>query len=433
MDILSDELPCATTPWKTASHTTRKQRISRTSSPQPNRRSTKVHALFDADPQCSVQQWKMLVFGNRPEDHMGRDCLLSALLRDHRTTWFHKYLRRPSPWMQAIADTFASKSERRQALQVVVLHYLHKLHLARMLPAAIAEAQGGMEEYYRTLRRVWFCPPVGALMQFDGGDGRLPPVCGRPRLCPWCFARKVVGLHEHMQQTLLVNPEGKTLLLGKVDPFIEPMGGLHGQWHDYDWNEYCEGGCVRGHWGRYYGRLTERVVATRKELIQSLMDHSWSYKIGDGVVFHQLGSGQLGTGQRTFRHNLSLVGVVDNDAFLGLHRETRGEFTWPIRSCKAFENSPLGLQVSWLPFRGDDPQALRVALAGTSLGYGAPQLSGRTELARSWSQWSVELGTHFLARRSDVPGLCPGNQESASVPTVRVVDEEVSDVSWRGS
>src|SRR5258708_4120975 len=173
---------------------------------------------------------------------MGRDCLFASLLRDRRGVWFHKYLRRPSPWMQAIADGFQSKVERHQALQLTVLHFLHKLHLARMLPSAIEEDRGGMEEYYKTLRRVWFCPPVGALMQFNGGDGRLPPVCGMTRLCPWCFARKVVRLHEHLQETLLAEPKGKTLLLGKADPLIEPMGGLHGEWLAHDWREYGEGG-----------------------------------------------------------------------------------------------------------------------------------------------------------------------------------------------
>ena len=110
----------------------------------------------DPDAKGAVEQWKIVAVGHRPEDRLARDCLYSALLRDHRATWFRRYLERPSAWMEALVALVRDKADQRRALQCVVLDYQHKLHLARLYPRLVADY--GDPDDYTFFRRVWHAP-----------------------------------------------------------------------------------------------------------------------------------------------------------------------------------------------------------------------------------------------------------------------------------
>jgi hypothetical protein len=325
---------------------------------------------FDTDPVRSVQDWEIVAFGNRPRDHMVRDCLFASLFRDRRATMFHTYARRPSQWMESAAAHLPS-DDRPKAHQFLALHLLHKRHLARllMIPAHDEDAR-----IYDVLRRIWCCPPVGALMRHRGGT--LPPVCGLARHCPWCFARKVVSLHRVLGRALLADPKGKYLLLGKAEPFAEPEGGLEGECSAQDWRERMSSPRVfkRGGWCNacYYGRDPARILHRRGQLMAALADNA-TWRLAGGLVFHQLGSSQGENGSRTFLHDLAVLGVVEGD-FVERRAAEDGDPQWGTRSVAVIEGTRVGFNVNWFSFLAADPQALRTALAGCSLGYPAPSL-----------------------------------------------------------
>src|ERR1700685_1006392 len=103
------------------------------------------------DPKESVTDWDIQAVGRRPRDFLARDCLFGSLFRDHRVPWFHRYMRRPKPWMENLVNHLPANS-RRQALQYVVLHYLHKLHLTRLMEAADKEFGADSDEMKKLSR-----------------------------------------------------------------------------------------------------------------------------------------------------------------------------------------------------------------------------------------------------------------------------------------
>jgi hypothetical protein len=170
------------------------------------------YGCVDPDAKGVVAQWNILAVGHRPEDYLGRDCLYGSLRRDHRVPWFRRYLKRPSSWMKDLVAHLPSKSDRRQALQCVVLDYLHKLHLARLYPL-LNYMYGYDPEIYENIvfRRLWRCTPYTVQVERRGGGWKNIRGCGYPHLCPWCHARKVVQLHKVIRHGPLKEPAGKTV------------------------------------------------------------------------------------------------------------------------------------------------------------------------------------------------------------------------------
>src|SRR5262249_54097375 len=307
--------------------------------------------------------WRIVAIGHRPKDFLGRDCLYGSLWRDHRVPWFRRYLKKPAPWMEALVDHLGDKSDRRQALQCVVLDYLHKLHLARLYP--ILQYQYGEGCEHNLFRRLWRCTPYTVQVERRNGGKKNIRGCGYARLCPWCHARKVVQLYEVIRQGPLKQTGGKYLLLGKPKPFAEPFCGIDGSWEQADWLSYTQGETVRGHYSRYFGCVPGRAAETRKVLAKALLDAATDLGAENGLLTHQLGSAQLKSGQRTFLHDLGLIAELNEEKAQDLQSMAGEDPLWkgiaPLESLKALE-----LRIRWLLLPADHSSALRVALAGSS-------------------------------------------------------------------
>jgi hypothetical protein len=282
--------------------------------------------------------------------------------------------------MEALVRPLPEKADREQALRHVVLHFLHKLHLSRMISVLEREQQmyGEVDpQVARTMKRLWKCTPYGVEVVRVGRPGKPPPGCNLPRLCPWCHARKVAQLYDILSKGPLQQPRNEYLFLGKGRPFAERMGGVDGSYRQEDWYDYT-GGKVRGHWGRYFGRDRERLAHTRKVLVEGLMDQA-GVGLRNGMWAHQLGSAQLESGHRTFLHDLAMIAEGDEDT---LARMTEGQDGWEFSRGRAFSGPTMEatLEVIWLPLPLENPAALRVALAGSSVRYAVSKL----DLPQEW-------------------------------------------------
>jgi hypothetical protein len=318
-------------------------------------------AGVDPDAKGAVERWKIVVVGHRPEDHLARDSLYSALLHDHRATWFRRYLKRPSAWMEALVAHIGDKADRRRALLCVLLDYQHKLHLARQYPTLVGEY--GDPDDYKFFPRVWRCAPYTVQVVRRNGGRLNIRGCGYPRLCPWCFARKVVEVSEVLRQGPLKNVAGKYLLLGKPNPFAEPFRGIDGQYDHADWLAYTQGETVRGHFARYYGRNPGRMRETKRALSHALLAAAKQLGAAGGLLTHQVGSALVTTsGQLTFLHDLGLVAELTAET-AGSLRQDMGGATWV--STEAVGTTGISeITVRWRILPADEKSSLRVALAG---------------------------------------------------------------------
>jgi hypothetical protein len=325
----------------------------------------------------SVEAWHVLSVGHRPTDFMARDCLFGSLFRDHRVPWFRRLVKKPRPWMESLVGHLTDQADRGQALRYVALHYLHKLHLARLIDFLASPDEGDVEigpAAGKTLTRLWGCTPYGVEVTRAGHRGSVPPGCNRARLCPWCHARKVARLHEVLSKGPLQNRDDLYLVLGKGMPFTEPVGGVDGTYREEDWLDYTQGGPVRGHWGRYFGRDRQRLKKTRDVLAECLMVQAGEIGLGSGRWTHQLGSAQLENGQRTFLHDLALIAGVDDATMERMPKDEDGKVFWGGRKRTGLPEIDAALEVLWLPLPADNPAALRVALAGSSTRYAVSKL-----------------------------------------------------------
>ena len=309
---------------------------------------------------------------------MARDCLFGSLFRDQRVPWFRRYVKKPSPWMESIVGHLPDKADRAQALRYVALHFLHKLHLARLmsfLGGADARDKEVDPRVGKTLRRLWNCTPYSVEVERVGRPGRPSPGCNLARLCPWCHARKVTQLYKVLSKGPLGRREVLYLFLGKGTPFEERMSGVDGTYRQEDWHDYAHGGRVRGYRGRYFGRDRDRLTHTRRVLVDCLMTQVDEIGIGAGMWTHQLGSAQLDNGQRTFLHDLAVIAEVDDETIDRMQMDDEGKVAWGGKERTALPDIDAALEVLWLPLPVNNPAALRVALAGSSVRYAVSKLN----------------------------------------------------------
>jgi hypothetical protein len=319
-------------------------------------------AGVEPDAKGAVEQWKIVADGRRPEDYLARDCLYGSLLWDKRATWFRNYLKKPERWMEELVAQVTNKTQQRQALQCVVLDYLHKLHLARLYPVAQYEYGEGMES--NLFKRLWRCTPYTVQVVRRKG-GKNIRGCGYPRLCPWCFARRVVQLYEIVRRGPLSKPTGKFLLLGKPSAFAEPSGGIDGNWKQADWLSYTQSEEVRGQYGRYFGLNPGRAAETRKVLSRALLTAAADIGATSGLLTYQLGSAKVSDKQRTFLHDLGLIAEVIADT--GKVLSANGSAHW--KSVVGLESEKeLALNIHWVLLPADKASSLRVAMTGTTVG-----------------------------------------------------------------
>jgi hypothetical protein len=104
------------------------------------------------DPEAAVRRWRVKALGRRPKDFAVRDNLIGSLIRDPRAFEFQQLLREPEPWMVELVRHLP-EPKMKQALGLVVLHYLHRRNLASLLHPA--EATRPFAEAVELFGRVW--------------------------------------------------------------------------------------------------------------------------------------------------------------------------------------------------------------------------------------------------------------------------------------
>jgi hypothetical protein len=297
---------------------------------------------IDGSVAAWMAQWQVMAVGNRPVDHMARDLMHAALLRNHRSVWFQKLARKPPEWLcQAVAHLPAKQQA--QAAQHLALRLMHGRHLYHVSEAAAR--QGPSEIDLDDLASLLDCRPRGVLLEWAGTAERVHDyTCGDFRACPWCLARRAVDLHDR----LLRGPcrpkagAGKHLLLGRIE--------LDGE-ADFSVLQDWEIEQARHDWGR---RLKD-----------------WARECGavGGLLVHQVGP----TKEAGLLHDLSVLAEVptataDQRSRLGRVSGIEGEG----HTC--FVTGPSTGYESRVPIRSaampaDHRQALRYLWAGTDAGF----------------------------------------------------------------
>ena len=186
--------------------------------------------LPPADPDAivgAVLDWGVDAVGNRPEDHMARDLMHAAWLRDGRMAMFRRLTREPEPWVERRVDGL-SGWRRGAMIRHTVLEQLHRRQLGQLAddlgpidPVDVPYLGNG--ERHGLLMSLHACRPLGAELRWEGAGPRpVDFTCEYARLCPWCHARKVVALHDRLVAPL----RG----IGPLDPgpaCPERMAGMH--------------------------------------------------------------------------------------------------------------------------------------------------------------------------------------------------------------
>jgi hypothetical protein len=256
--------------------------------------------------------------------------LLHSLWRDERPRVFHDLARKPPQWIEDHVAHLGG-TEERQAAQLAVLHYLHRRQLTRLRTGDAAGDVMGPDGT-RLLDRLWDCWPYGARMVPPGGVGTAPNGCWcrLAWLCPWCYARRAVGLERLLRQGPLRQPRGKHLVLAWLATFGEQSSP------DADWNE---GWCGRS--AAYYLQGPRKVRAMRSVITAGLRRFARELGITGGVLTHQISPWKtdcyrrgVGAGLASFRHDYALLGEV---AFGGRDRADR------FRNQTAYRTRPYGV------------------------------------------------------------------------------------------
>lgn len=183
--------------------------------------SGRTTAAFD--PRAEVARWRITRAGRKPGYFLARDCLYASLFRSPLPAWFHRSVAKPPAWMADLVGHLLPR-DRPAAIRQVALHYLHLRRLARLAQSpGRGEGDGGLGggagggyaiAVLDRLRRCW---PYGLEVRWDGdGERTARDVCDLAWLCPWCYARRVVAVHERLTAGPLRAPEGKFLLQGRL-------------------------------------------------------------------------------------------------------------------------------------------------------------------------------------------------------------------------
>lgn len=167
---------------------------------------SRKEAMNHPEVLAAMKEWKIENLGNRPIDHAVRDLLLGSMWREMKAYWFRKIVEKPAAWMVEMVSHLPIRL-RRQALQLVVLRFLHVHHLLTKLSEGDLRERPG-----RVLERMLRCWPMGALMRFEescsmmryvGAEKRTArDICRERMHCPWCLARTAVEIFERYAPAL---------------------------------------------------------------------------------------------------------------------------------------------------------------------------------------------------------------------------------------
>jgi hypothetical protein len=360
----------------------------------------------DLDPRGAVEAWRIAALGRRPRDYLTRDLLLNSLWRDERPRVFHELAKKPPVWVEDHVRHLPG-TQQKQAVQLTALHYLHRQQLATLWAGDVAgEFIGAASK--NLLTRLWDCWPYGAKF--------MPPVraetaphgcwCRLAWLCPWCYARRAVGLERLLREGSLRKPHGKHLVLARLATFGEQASP------DVVWRErWC------GRYDAYYLQSPKKVRAMRAAIAVKLRRFAHELGITGGILTHQISPWRtkdyrrgVEPGLASFRHDYALLGEVTfaDEDHAERFRDQTGYRTQPFGALKIRHpdladcyQSP---GVFWSFHPADDPQvdALRLFLAGSSANYPVGNLEwhagGLTArpLARNGVHGALAVPPHFM-------------------------------------
>src|SRR5215469_16775323 len=182
-------------------------------SPEDDRLSFSADdSLASMEPHSAVESWKIAALGHRPQDYLARDLLLNSLWRDERPRVFHSLAKKPPAWIEDQVRHLPG-NQVKQAVQLTVLHYLHRRQLAQLQAGDVAANRIG-DEGGQLISRLWVCWPYGAKMEPPASAQMVPQNCWcrLAWLCPWCHARRAVALARLLREGPLQQPQGKHLV-----------------------------------------------------------------------------------------------------------------------------------------------------------------------------------------------------------------------------
>ena len=287
-----------------------------------------------------------------------RDLLFGSLFRDPRGHQFQRMVREPPDWLLQAARAL-TREARDVAMRVWSLAYLSYDSYAQVL------TDSDDESLKRTVHRAIDCPPMGMMVRTDGETDLRE--C-RWRFCPWCHARRTLGLYHGLQSS--TPDDGDSLLIrGRI---IVPSTRLNPSViaRHVDCEEFPE---------------RAEVKFVKSELMPQLQGYAESRGSVSGLSTYQLGPHRTRDGETLFSHELGYLGLVPQcDDFLR---------RFPSRSSRGGD---------WLYLGGDESLVTWLAMP-------QPDLHLRTMLAGSASKipdtWVVYGNTHDTAERRLPDGI----------------------------
>ncbi len=318
--------------------------------------------------RAAVEAWRIEALGDHPGYHIQRDLLHASLLRDLRTKAFHGKTKEPEPWVQ---DRVAHLKPRHR--QAAIQHTTLDVMNRRLIGLLWEELEGrlgppdpgrlGHGADFGLLLALWACPPVGALLRWQGdprhardfGDGG----CRNGRVCPWCHARQVRDLHDRLAR----GPCRPGRLRGKCLIRIRARIASGQLVHHNAFAAFARAHAhdVRrgpSHLGakRFLG--PEEVRLVRGFWADTLSDTKGAWGIEGGIVTHQVEPyvDQCLSGAPEHRHELTLVGSFPSSRLGIVRHHAEGmliEFTHKQAELVSVDVAD-----------GANPQALRLLLSG---------------------------------------------------------------------
>ena len=349
-----------------------------------------------------MAQWRVEAAGNRPVDHLARDLMHGALLRNHRTPWFQQMARNPPGWARA-AVAHLPPDQRAQAAQHLALRRMHGRHLL-LLTHAVPE-QGRSRANLDYFEGLLACRPYGVAVSWAGQAERVHDyTCQRPRTCPWCLARKAVALYKRLRRGPCrpSRGAGKHLLLARVELTSDLLPTL-GEEEQVAAVQAGAGWIIEGGALNPYRRLRPEDVAHVREVWGRLL-RDWASASGavGGLLVYQVGPHRAPDGRACFLHDLAVLAEVPTATngqrerlaqVSGIGSEQRLGFTVPVPGrgdCR------VGIRAAALP--ADDRRALRYFWAGTDAGFdlarGGIAVNGNYP-PRAWG-WGLDGAVRLL-------------------------------------
>lgn len=320
-----------------------------------------------------VSPWRITAIGNRPQDHLVRDNLFGALIRDHRGQAFQALLRQPRGWMENAVEHLAGP-QRRTALQVVALYSLYQGMYANFLASAAANPDAppfpGVLDAIQQAQRCW---PVGALLAPGPGVQATDRfVCKQAYLCPWCHGRRVNHLYGSLRSRFAEPVPFRWLLQIRLDLLIDdlPLDAIS-LWHHYMCRrDRAQFGEANFPW------LRVPIYYVHDEIKMQLRDKIARLGLEGGIFTYQLGPDRASDDHLGFSHRLGILGEITfdsqtaEDAYFGRILPDDAD----LYVCGRW------MRAEFLAVPTTTPQTLRLLLAGSSLNYPVEGLGYRSNL-----------------------------------------------------